>query len=166
MWWNFSWLPSLHKPILIMVFWAFNFTLSKILTRHCQCKLFGPIIWQCWICGTWFCPGVRVNNLLVSWQKCALMQSVPGWQGVGEDLSRCLRQLSPSKTWDFMPEQACNTTKLVHRLTEVPCLPERDLSVPCTVSTEPLFSSIGAEEGRPLHLRTPWLRQAHKPYLQ
>lgn len=64
-WLVFSWLLPLHKPSLT-IFLSFSFTLSKKMSRYCQCKLFGPIIW-CWICGTWFHPGIRVSKLLVNW---------------------------------------------------------------------------------------------------
>lgn len=40
------------------------------------------------------------------------------WQGLWEDLGRCLAQLSPPIACDFIPEQAYKPVELAHHLKE------------------------------------------------
>lgn len=41
-------------------------------------------------------------------QACAQSWSILGWQGVWEELGRCLGLLLPPIALDFMPEQVCS----------------------------------------------------------
>lgn len=70
-----------------------------------------------------------------------------------------------SKTYWDIPEHASNLVELVCDLTEG-CLayPSERCFGAWPLPTEPLVGTItGAEEGGPVHLRTPWLRQGPNP---
>lgn len=95
----------------------------------------------CRVRRNWFWSGVKRKQFVGEvTRKCAFRPSIAEWQGVWQDLGRCLGWLSPPIAWDLTPLQACNPIELAHYLLggRVPCLPQWN---PAALSTALGFSS-------------------------